>query len=99
MEERLPLFPVDRSIEIGSTDMKLSAYAFAAVVAATAIAPTLASAQDVRVRIGDDRGMARHYDRGYHGPRAEYRGDRGWHRGWRNRDRVVVIKQRRHHWD
>ncbi len=57
--------------------MKLSTYAFAAVVAATAIAPTLASAQDIRVRIGDDRGMARHYDRDYHGPRAEYRGDRG----------------------
>lgn len=78
--------------------MKLAAYAFAATVVATMIAPTFASAQDVRVRIGDDRGMSRDYHRGYHGPRAEYRGDRGWHRGWRHRDRVVVIK-RRHHWD
>lgn len=75
--------------------MKLSTYAFAAVVIATMVAPSLASAQDVRVRIGDDRGMSRGFDRGYHGPR----GDRGWHRGWRHRDRVVVIKHRRHHWD
>lgn len=79
--------------------MKLSAYAFAAAVVATIIAPTFASAQDVRVRIGEDRGMSRDYDRDYRGPRAEYRGDRGWHCGWRNRDRVVVIKQRRHRWD
>jgi hypothetical protein len=79
--------------------MKLSACAFVAAVVTTMIAPNLASAQDVRVRIGEGRGMSRDYDRGYHGPRAEYRGDRGWHRGWRNRDRVVVIKQRRHHWD
>ena len=75
--------------------MKLSAYAFAAAVVATMIAPALARAQDVRVRIGDDRGMYRDYDHGYHGPRAAYRGDHGW----RHRDRVVVIKQRRHHWD
>lgn len=82
--------------------MKLKAYAFAAAVVATMAAPTFASAQDVRVRIGDDRGMSRGYGHGhhgYHGPRAEYRGDRGWHRGWRHRDRVVVIKHRRHHWD
>lgn len=79
--------------------MKLSAYAFVAAVVTTMIAPSLASAQDVRVRIGDGRDMSRDYDRGYHGPRGEYRGDRGWHRGWRHRDRVVVIKQRRHHWD
>jgi hypothetical protein len=79
--------------------MKLSGYAFAAVVAATMISPTFASAQDVRVRIGDDHGTSRDYGHGYRGPRAEYRGDRGWHRGWRNRDRMVVIKQRRHRWD
>ena len=83
--------------------MKLAAYAFAATVIATFAAPTFASAQDVRVRIGDDRGISRGYDRGYdrgyHGPRAEYHGDRGWHRGWRHRDRVVVIKERRRHWD
>jgi hypothetical protein len=79
--------------------MKLSAYAFAAIVAMTVAAPSLASAQDVRLRIGDDRGMSRDHDGGFRGPRAEYRGDRGWHRGWRNRDRVVVIKHRRHRWD
>lgn len=88
---------------------KLAAYAFAATVAATLIAPTLASAQDVKVRIGDDRGYSRDYDRSdrrddrrvYRGVRAEFRGhhDRGLHRGWRNRDRVVVIKRRHHHWD
>ena len=81
--------------------MKFVAYAFAATVVATLIAPTMATAQDVRVRIGDDRGMSRDYDRGYRGPRAEFRDhDRGLHRGWRNRDRVVIIKERRHHrWD
>ncbi len=79
--------------------MKLSICAFAAAVAVTIIAPACASAQDVRIRVGEDRGMSRDYHRDYRGPRAEYRGDRGWHRGWRNRDRVVVIKQRRHRWD
>jgi hypothetical protein len=79
--------------------MKLSAYAFAAAVVATMTVPSFANAQDVRVRVGGDRGMSRDYDRGYRGPRAEYRGDRGWHRGWGHRDRVVVIKQRRHRWD
>jgi hypothetical protein len=97
--ERLPLYPVGVSVEQGSLKMKLSTYAFAAAIVATIITPTFASAQDVRVRIGEDHGMSRDYDRGYRGPRAEYRRDHGWHRGWRNRDRVVVIKQRRHRWD
>jgi hypothetical protein len=71
--------------------------ALAAIAAATVVVPGTASAQDVRVRIGNDRG----YHQDYRGPRAEYRGyhDRGLHRGWRNRDRVVVIKERRRHWD
>ncbi len=34
--------------------MKLSTYAFAAAVVATIITLTFASAQDVRVRIGED---------------------------------------------
>jgi hypothetical protein len=82
--------------------MKKIILALSAIVAATVVIPAAASAQDVRLRVGDDRGMARGYDHGYRGPRAEYRGDhdRGWHRGWHNRDRVVVIKERRHHhWD
>ena len=79
--------------------MKISAYALFALVSSTVFEPTFANAQDVRVRIGDDRVVSRDYHRGYYGPRAEYRHDRGWHRGWRNRDRVVVIKQRLHHWD
>jgi hypothetical protein len=78
--------------------MKLSAYAFG-IAFVTMIAPTFASAQDVRVRIGEDRLVSHDHDRGYHDARAEYRGDRGWHRGWHNRDRVVVIKHRHHHWD
>ncbi|WNV11643.1 hypothetical protein [Tardiphaga sp. 709] len=48
--------------------MKLSTYAFAAAVVATITTPTFASAQDVRVRIGEDHGMSRDYDRGYRGP-------------------------------
>ena len=82
--------------------MKLLAYALFALISAMVLAPTLANAtnaHDARVRIGDDRGMSRDYHRGHYGPRTEYRHDRGWHRGWPNRDRVVVIKQRRHHWD
>jgi hypothetical protein len=78
---------------------EVACHAFVAAVVTTMIAPNHANAQDVRVRIGESRGMSRDYDRGYHGPRPEYRGDRGWHRGWRHRDRFVVIKQRHHHWD
>ncbi|WP_246660807.1 MULTISPECIES: hypothetical protein [unclassified Tardiphaga] len=95
----MPFFPVIGHIETGSTDMKLSAHASAAAVAATVFTATFASAQDVPVRVGDDRGMSRDYDRGYFGQLAEYRGNRGWHRGWRNRDRVVMVKHRRQRWD
>lgn len=75
--------------------MKILAYALFALVSSTVFAPTLANAQDVRVRIGEDRVVSRDYNRGYYGPRSEYRHDRRW----RNRDRVVVVKQRRHRWE
>lgn len=80
--------------------MKLLNLAFAAAALAAVVAPNMANAQDIRVRVGGDRGMYSH-DRGFHDHRAEFRGhrDRGWHRGWRNRDRVVIVKERRHrHW-
>ncbi|MDB5634992.1 MAG: hypothetical protein JWR49_3847 [Tardiphaga sp.] len=83
-----------------------TAYVLATVVVAAVTVPTFASAQDVGIRIGGDREMSRDRgeyrgDREYRGVRAEFRGHReGWHRGWnRDRDRVVIIKRRHHHWD
>ena len=81
------------------------------VLALTTIAvaaPKIASAEEFNVRIGGgDRDF--HRDRGefrergeFRGARAEFRHDRGWHRGWdRDRsDRVVIIRKHRHRdWD
>jgi hypothetical protein len=82
--------------------MKRIACLVAAVSAMTILGPLTANAQDVRIRVGDDRGYVRHHDHGFRDSRAEYFAghDRGWHRGWRNRDRTVIIKERRRrHWD
>lgn len=86
----------------GEARMKRIACLVAAVSAMTILGPLTANAQDVRIRVGDDRGYVRHHDHGFRGSRAEYFAghDRGWHRGWRNRDRTVIIRERRHrHWD
>jgi hypothetical protein len=85
--------------------MRKLSIVLAALATFVVAAPTLASAEDfgVGVRIGDD-----HYrDRGefrerreFRGARAEFRHDRGWHRGWdRDRgDRTVVIKHSHRDW-
>ena len=80
--------------------MRRFVLAFAASVFAISAAPSASNAQDVRVRIGGDHGYSRHYDHGFRGARAEFYGhhDRGWHRGWRHHNRIVVIKRRHHHW-
>ncbi len=84
--------------------MRKLTYALAAVATLALAAPSIANAQDVRVRIGGDRDREVIRDRGeYRGVRAEFRGDRdrGWRRdGWRrDRDRVVIIKRRHRDWD
>jgi hypothetical protein len=77
-----------------------------AALATFAVAtPTIASAEDfgVGVSIGDphyrDRGEFREH-REFRGARAEFRHDRGWHRGWdRDRgDRTVIIKRSHRDW-
>lgn len=77
--------------------MKKLSYVLAALATVAVAVPTIASAGDFGVRIGSDRD----YYSDHYGPRAEfYAHDRGWHRGWydRDADRTVVIK-RHHHYD
>ena len=79
--------------------MKKISYVLAALATIAVAAPTIASAEGFGFRIGGDRDYYR--DRDYYGPRAEFYGhDRGWHRGWYNRegDRTVIIKRHRY-WD
>ncbi len=73
--------------------MKKLGYVVAALGALAVAAPTLASAETVVIKRGH-----------HHGPyeaRAEFREhrDHGWHRGWHNHDRTVVIKRSHRHWD
>jgi hypothetical protein len=77
---------------------------FSCVLAALATiavaAPTVASADSFGFRVGSDRDYYRDRD-DFRGPRVEfYNHDRGWHRGWYNRDadRTVIIKRHRY-WD
>jgi len=69
-------------------------YIVAAIGALAIVAPTMANAETVVIKNG-------HHHHGAYGARAEFHGhDRGWHRGWHHRDKVVVIKRgHRHHWD
>jgi hypothetical protein len=80
--------------------MKKVSYVLAALATIAVAAPTVASAEGFGFRIGSDRDYYR--DGGYYrGPRAEfYRHDRGYHRGWYDRDgdRTVIIR-RHHYWD
>jgi hypothetical protein len=79
--------------------MKKLSCALAALAALAVAAPTVASAEGFSVRIGGDRD---YYRDEYRGPRAEFYGhDRGWHRGWYDRDagRTVVIRRHHHYWD
>ena len=79
--------------------MKKFACVLAALATIAVAAPTVASAESFSFRVGGDRDYYR--DRDYRGPRAEfYAHDRGWHRGWYDRDgdRTVIIKRHRY-WD
>ena len=88
--------------------MKMLAIALTTIATLAVAAPTMASAEEFGIRVGGDRDF--HRDRGefrergeFRGARAEFREDRGWHRGWdrdRRSDRVVIIKKQRHRdWD
>lgn len=85
--------------------MKKLTYVLAAIAAIAITVPTVASAEEMSVRVGDrdhgdrDRGEMhrdRDHDRG--GMRGEMHGDRDHDRGWRSHraESVVVIKHRRH---
>jgi hypothetical protein len=83
---------------IGEKRMKKVSYVLAALATIAVAAPTVASAEGFGFRFGGDRD---YYRDDYRGPRAEFYGhDRGYHRGWYNRDgdRTVIIKRHRH-WD
>ena len=71
--------------------MKKFGYVIAALGALAVAAPSIASAEKIVVKRGDDHNF---------GARAEYREhrDRGWHEGWRHRhnDRVVITRHHHH---
>lgn len=71
--------------------MKKFGYIVAALATIAIAAPTIASAETVVIKRGGG-----HHD-GYRerGARAEFRGDRGWHRG--HDKKVVIIKHGRDH--
>lgn len=79
--------------------MKKLPYVLAALATIAVAAPTVASAEEFGFRVGGGP----YYSDHYYGPRVRfYAHDRGWHRGWydRDADRTVII--RRHHyrdWD
>ena len=75
--------------------MKKFGIILAALGAIVVAAPSIASAQTVVIKRG---GGYHGHHHGHHGARAQYRHDRGYHRGWRHghRDRVVVIKKHRY---
>jgi hypothetical protein len=78
--------------------MQKLSYVFAALATIAVAAPTLASAEEFGVRVGVDRDH--YYGRDY-GPRVYYH-DRGFHRGWydRDADRTVIIRRHHYHdWD
>ncbi|WP_315703629.1 MULTISPECIES: hypothetical protein [unclassified Bradyrhizobium] len=78
--------------------MQKLSYVFAALATIAVAAPTIASAEGVGVRVGVDRDH--YYGRDY-GPRVYYH-DRGFHRGWydRDADRTVIIRRHHYHdWD
>ena len=65
--------------------MKKLGYVIAALGVIAIAAPSIASAEDVMIRHDRDRSNAR----------AEMHHDHGWHR--HHHDRVVIVKQHRHH--
>ncbi len=80
--------------------MKKMSCVLAALATIAVAAPTVASAESFGFRVGGDREYYRDRD-DFRGPRVEFYGhDRGFHRGWydRDADRTVIIK-RHHYWD
>jgi hypothetical protein len=81
--------------------MKKMSCVLAALATIAVAAPTVASAEGFSFRVGGDREYYRDRD-DYRGPRVEFYGhDRGYHRGWHNRDgdRTVIIKRHQRYWD
>ena len=78
--------------------MKKFGIALAALGAITFAVPSIASAETVVIKHRGAGYHGHHY--GYGNARAEYRHDRGWHRGWYHRydDRDVIVR-RHHYWD
>ena len=70
----------------------LIAAALGAIVIA---APSMASAETVIIK---KRGYGHHHHHKHYGSRAEYRHDRGYHRGWRHGhgSKTVIIKKTRY---
>ena len=70
----------------------LIAAALGAIVIA---APSMASAETVIIK---KRGYGHHHHGPHYGSRAEYRHDRGYHRGWRHGhgSKTVIIKKHRY---
>jgi len=81
------------SAQLRRIGMKKLGYVIAALGALVIAAPSIANAETVVIKRGGYHG----HHHGY-GARAEYRHDRGYHRGWRHghRDKVVVIKRHRY---
>jgi hypothetical protein len=82
-------------------DMKKLGYVIAALGAMAIAAPSIASAETLEVKHGDrdhmrPRGEFREH-RDHMRSRAEFREHR--EHGWRNHDKMVVIKHRRHERD
>lgn len=75
--------------------MKRFAYIVAALGALVIAAPSIATAETVIIK---KRGYHHHHHHPHHGARAEFRRDRGYHRGWRHghRHKTVVIKKYRY---
>ena len=74
--------------------MEKLGYVIVALGALIVAAPSVASAETVVIKRGGYHG----YHHPYYGARAEYRHDRGWHRGWQHghHDKVVIIKKHRY---
>jgi hypothetical protein len=75
--------------------MKKFGIIVAALGAIIVAAPSIASAETVVIKRG---GGYHGHHQGYGGARAEYRHDRGYHRGWQHghHDKVVIIKKHRY---
>jgi hypothetical protein len=84
--------------------MKRISCVLAALATIAVAAPAVANAQGFSFRVGGDRDYYgdhdyRYRDRDYRGPRVEFYGDRGLHRGWYNHDGDRVVIRRHRYWE